>query len=152
MSYIKQKVHVSDSQLQKLRRASKNKEKTSITINLSLPPNFELYLTKTQINKLKKGPRRIELSPTQLTKNGGFIFTLGSILAGIGAAAGIASAASNIAKAVNTKKSETAMIQEQVRHNQEVENLLKAKNVVGQGAYLPKKYTRLGAGVNKKNH
>jgi len=151
MTYIKQTVHLSDGQLTKLRLAAKKKTTVTIDLNPSLPGNFELYLTQRQINKFKNGiPFRLHLSPNQLGKNGGFFFTIPAILAAIGAVSGIAGAASNIAKTVSEKKHQTAVEEEQIRHNQEVENLLKVKDqmpaATGSGAYLTKREIRSGAG------
>ncbi len=77
-----------------------------------------------------------------MSKNGGFIITIPTLLAGIGAAASMAGAAGGIAKAVNDKKHNDRTESEAKRHNKEVENLLKATKAMkisGKGAYLPKK-------------
>ena len=115
MSYIRYAVHLSESQLSKLRSASKKKEPVTITVDPQVRGNFQLYLTKSQIEKLKKGtPAHIKLSKTQLIKNGGFIFTIPALLAGIGTAAGIAT---GIAKTINEKNYQSRMESEAKRHN-----------------------------------
>ena len=137
MSFIKHNVYLTDFQLNKLRLAAKKKEQVHLDINPNNKPNFELYLTQRQITKLNKGKTaRINLSKSQLVKNGGFIFTIPTILAGIGALAGVTSAASAVAKAVNAKKHENRTELEQKRHNAEMEKLLSKKT--GLGPYLPK--------------
>ena len=139
MVFMRHTVHLTDGQIEKLRSGAKKKESTTLTIDPTIRGNFQLYLTQTQINKLKKGsPAKVTLSKTQLTKNGGFIFTIPAILAGIGAAASIASAGSAIARAVNTNKHEKAVEKEEVRHHKALEAPLK-KAKTGKGAYLPKK-------------
>ena len=142
MSYIRHNVHLSESQLSKLRAAGNKKEPVTITIDPQVRGNFQLYLTKTQINKLQKGkPAQITLSKTQLIKNGGFIFSIPAILAGIGAAAGIAT---GIAKTVNEKKHQDKMEAEQKRHNLAMEK--KGKGVNKQSMTVVKKDVKKGKG------
>ena len=149
--YIKHRVHLSDNQMSKLRTAARKKEKLSLDINPKLQGNFDLYLTQRQVNKILKGKTaRLDLSPTQLKKNGGFIFTIPAILGAIGAISGIAGAAANIAKTVDEKKHQQTQEAEQIRHNAAVENLLKAKDKIGTGAYITKKEKRSGAGMKNK--
>jgi hypothetical protein len=149
--YVKQRVHLSENQISKLRAAAKKKEKLSLDINPKLQGNFDLYLTQRQVNKFQKGSTcRIDLSPTQLKKNGGFIFTIPAILAAVGAISSIAGAASGIAKTVAEKKHQEAVESEQARHNTAVENLLKVKDQTsGKGAYISKKEKRSGTGTKK---
>ncbi len=153
MSFIKHNVYLTDFQLNKLRMAAKKKEQIHLDINPNMKPNFELYLTQSQITKLAKGhTARIKLSKSQLVKNGGFIFTIPALLAGIGALAGVTSAASAVAKAANAKKHENLTELEQKRHNTEMEKLLSKKT--GLGPYLPKTYDnrKIGQGCHiKKN-
>ena len=72
-------------------------------------------------------------------KSGGFIITIPTLLAGIGAVASMAGAAGGIAKAVNDKKHNDKMESEAKRHNKKVENLLLANTNTRKGAYLPRK-------------
>lgn len=127
MVYIRHNVHLSENQLKKLNTASKAKRSVSIRIDPTIRSNYQLYLTSRQIEKLKKNrPVDITLSKTQLQKNGGFIFSVPAILAGIGAAASVATGAANIVKAVNEKK-----------HQKKVESILRGKK--GLGVYIPGK-------------
>ena len=146
MSFIKHKINLSEHQLAKVRTAARRNLGVSIDVNPKLPGNIDLYLTKRQINKFKNGkPVRLDLSPNQLKRNGGFIFTLPLILGAISAASAVAGTAAGIAKTVNEKKAADAAREEQIRHNQTVENLLKTQQVVsGSGAYLPRRYSKSG--------
>ena len=137
--YSKYKVHLTDSQLQKLKQSHKSKRDISVRIDPSLPGNFDLYLTKTQIEELKRGrPKDLKLSKAQLIKNGGFIISIPLLLAGISAAASVAGAASGIAKTMQAKSYEKDMVAEAKRHNAKMETLSKK----GMGAFLPKKHWR----------
>lgn len=70
---IKTKVYLSDSQINKLKSAFKNDSEVTLQINKSLEPNNDIYLTKTQINKINEG-KRITIKKSQLKwKNGGFL-------------------------------------------------------------------------------
>lgn len=132
MTYLRHTVHLTTTQLEKLRAAANKKQAVTLEIDPTVRGNHHLYLTETQIKKLNKGKSaRLTLSKTQLTKNGGFIITIPTLLAGLGAAAGIASAAAATAKAVNAKKHETKMESEAKRHNKTVESFLGSKK--GQG-------------------
>ena len=150
MTFIKHNVYLTNFQLDKLRLGAKKKEPVHLDINPNMKSNFELYLTQRQITKLQKGnTARIKLSKSQLVKNGGFIFTIPTILAGIGALAGVTSAASAVTKAVNAKKHENKTETEQKRHNAEMENLLRKKT--GLGPYLPRDDKKSGQGAKKNS-
>jgi hypothetical protein len=106
-----------------------------------------LYLTQTQVNSLNQAKsngvsKDIKLSKSQL-KYGGFIITVPTLLAGIGAAANMAGAAGGITKAVLDKKHNDKIEKENQRHNKEVEKLLKKTKTLnlssGKGAYLPRR-------------
>lgn len=143
MTYFKHSVYLTKNQLRKLSAASGKGEPVSLRIDPTVRGNSDLYLTKSQINKLSDGKvHDITLSKTQLSKNGGLLVTIPMILAGISAAASIAGAASGVAKTVNQKKHESRVESESKRHNARVENLLAAKE--GKGVFLPKK---IGRGV-----
>ena len=152
-SYQKTPGFLTDYQLKKL----KSNEACSIRLDPNKKANHSLFLTKTQVNQLNKAKsagtsKEIKLSKTQMSKNGGFIITIPTLLAGIGAAASMAGAAGGIAKAVNDKKHNDRTELEAKRHNKEVENLLKATKAMkisGKGAYLPKKNGR-GAFLPKR--
>jgi len=78
-NYVETKVYLSDHQVGKLKTAVKKNEEVSLQIDTTKRPNQSLYLTKTQIEQLKKG-KRITLSKTQLKKNGGILPFLVPIL------------------------------------------------------------------------
>ena len=150
MSFIKHNVYLTDFQLNKMRLAAKKKVPVHLDINPNQKSNFELYLTQRQITKLNKGKNaRIKLSKSQLVKNGGFIFTIPALLAGISTIAGVTSAASAVAKAVNAKKHENQTELEQKRHNAEMEKLLQKKT--GLGPYLPRDDKKSGQGAKKNS-
>jgi hypothetical protein len=97
--------------------------------------HVKLYLTESQINKIKKTDQgvQLKLSKAQLDhmeKVGGFLPLLGLLPAILGAVGGLAG---GVASAVNSSK-QTA---EQKRHNQELESIAK-------GGSLKSILTKLG--------
>ena len=139
--YKKRSLYLTTNQLAKIRAA--NGANRAVTIRVESTPlrdsskrvKVDMYLTDTQIKKIRSGkPVDITLSKTQLKKNGGFVFSIPAILAGLGAAAGMASSAATIAKAVNSKKHEKRMENMAKTHNKKLENLLR-----GKGIFLPGK-------------
>ena len=122
--FLRHSVYLSDNQLKKIHSAAKNKTPVTIRIDPRNRGNHYLYLTQTQVNSLKKGtPKDITISRSGLTKQGGFVFSIPAILAGIGAAASVAGGAANVARAINEKK-----------HQKVMQKLAK-----GKGVYLPGK-------------
>ena len=90
MVYVRHAVHLTENQIKKIQSSIKKNKSVTIRIDPSIRANRHLYLTDRQIKSLKGGkPKDITLSMTQLKKNGGFIFSIPAILAGIGAAAEI---------------------------------------------------------------
>ena len=154
-NFIKHKIHLTTTQLSKLRRAFSTKQSVTLRIDPKKAANYELYLTRTQILQLQGGkPRDIKFSKSQLIKQGGLIISLPALIAagvsGISAISGLAGAASNIAKTVQAKQHQKKMETENKRHNERVEQLLRAQ---GKGVFLPRK--RRGKGVflpKKKRH
>ncbi len=156
-NYVKTPVFLTQYQLKKL----KSNEPCTLRIDPNKKANVELILTQTQINQLKKAKsagttKEIKLSKTQMSKNGGFVITIPTLLAGIGAAASVAGAAGGITKAVNDKKQNEKTESEVKRHNKEMKKILKAtkslkigKAKQGSGVYLPKKNGK-GAFLPKK--
>ena len=140
MSYLRYDVYLTDGQWDKVRAAAKAGREVSVRIDPSIRANRHLYLTASQIKKLKKGdgPKDIKLSRTQIVKNGGLIFSIPALLAGLGAIGGLAGSAASVAKAVGTKRHEKKMETEARRHNKQVEDMLRKAS--GKGAYLPRKY------------
>ena len=87
--YIKKKVHLSESQISKLKSAFKNGTEVTFQIDKSKCPNYDIYLTKTQINQINNG-KRITFSKTQLKKNGGFLPFLAALIPALTTAAKLA--------------------------------------------------------------
>lgn len=90
MSYIKKKVYLSEGQIDKLNSALRKNEEITLQIDKSKSPNYDIYLTKTQINQINQG-KRITISKTSLKKNGGFLPFIIPILTslGLGAVSGV---------------------------------------------------------------
>lgn len=80
--YIQTKVYLSDQQQQKFLNALREKSACSLKIDLNAQPNATLYLTKSQLQKLKKANTSVlvTFSVTQMKKqNGGFLPIVGAI-------------------------------------------------------------------------
>lgn len=94
-NYVKTKIHLSDHQIAKLKSAHQKGEEVSLQIDKTKVPNYEMYLTQTQLTQIGKG-KRITISKTQLKKTGGFLpFLIPALIAGakalaLGAASGAA--------------------------------------------------------------
>ncbi|GBN44205.1 hypothetical protein AVEN_148427-1 [Araneus ventricosus] len=71
-NYVKTKVHLSDHQIDKLKSAHQKGEEVSLKIDKTKAPNYDMYLTPTQITQIGKR-KRITTSKTQLKKTGGFL-------------------------------------------------------------------------------
>lgn len=104
MSYTKIKVYLSDGQISKLKSAVQKCEEVTLQINQSKPPNYDIFLTKTQINQINNG-KRITISKTQLKKKGGFLPFLAPLLPAILAGTkALATGAATALGAYGTKK------------------------------------------------
>lgn len=99
-NYIKSKIYLSEGQISKFKSALKNDKDVTLQIDLTKSPNYDIYLTKTQIDKITKG-KRITLSKTQLKKNGGFLPFLIPILASLATGALSGTAAWGAKKALD---------------------------------------------------
>src|SRR5579863_9432439 len=122
-----------------IRKIKKGHDKgLDVTIKIpkgNLSGNDKLYLTESQINKIKKSDHgvQLKLSKTQLDhmeKEGGFLPLLAAIPAILGAMGGLAG---GVASAVNSSKQTS----EQKRHNQELEG-------IARGGSLKSILTKLG--------
>ena len=71
------KVYLSQGQINKLKSAFKKDEEVTLQISKSKTPNFDIHLTKTQINQIDNG-KRITISKSQL--KGGFLPFLAALL------------------------------------------------------------------------
>ncbi len=86
MRYKEVKVHIGPKAEKRLENAIKRKSKTvSLLMQLDDSSDKVFLLTKSQIRRLKLSPAKIKLSQLQINANtqheGGFLFTLASILA-----------------------------------------------------------------------
>ena len=156
-------VNLSEGHVKKIRAA--HKKGISVTIRLSkdnLHGNDKLALTQTQINKIKKAKTGVQLTLSEaqlkhMEKTGGFfpLLTLIPIIASaLGAAGGVAG---GVASIVSGKKAND----EQARHNQAEEQLLKEQlsksgsgvvsDVVGKipiiGSYFEPLLQKIGLGI-----
>ena len=140
------------------------KKRVCIIIELSkndLVGNYNLPLTQTQINNIRKAKSgiRLKLSETQLKhmeKTGGFLplaALIPLIISGIGAAGGVAG---GVASAVSAAKSNA----EQARHNRAIEEALKSgsgvvSDFVGKvpvlGSFFGPLLQKIGLGVKDIN-
>lgn len=149
-TYVRTTVYLSPNQMGKIRAAAKAGREVAIRIDPGKRANQALYLTATQAQKIKsaRAPVNVKLSKSQLGKQGGFIFTVPAILAGIGAAASVAGASAGIAKAVQGNRHNKKMETETKRHNVAVEKLMQTtaaatkrvagvKKKLGGGVFLP---------------
>ena len=159
MSYTEYGVKLSNTQANKLANAIRNKTIASIKLSCNeLNGEHKIPLTQMQINKINKHKNKgvgiiLHLSQKQLHHMHKTILPLMALLPAIfggwRAAGGIASGASSIAKAINDKKANNKMLEEQQKHNAEVEKQLGKGlylNPKGEGLYLNPK----GKGIKKK--
>ena len=134
--YISHGLNLTDNQLEKIIRASRNKQGVVVRINKdNLNGNLhKIPLTKTQINRITKAKNGLKLflSSSQLNnlkKSGGLLPLLSLlplIFAGLRAAGGVAG---GVASAVSSGKNDSAaaaQIAEMERHNGEIESQLKS--------------------------
>jgi len=120
--YISYSVTLTVGQIKKIKNA--HDKGLDVTIKIpkqNLSGNDKLFLTQTQINKLQKAEKSVQLklSKAQLNymnKVGGFLPLLAAIPAILGAVGGLAG---GVASAINSSK-QTA---EQKRHNEELEKI-----------------------------
>ena len=78
------------------------------------------YISKAKINKIR----------SEEEKNGGILPLLPLIIGGIAAAGSVAGGTAGIVQAVNKNKTERAALEEQKRHNKELEKAARGEGVV----------------------
>lgn len=135
--YFKRSVYLSPGQLVKLKQGKKLGRQVTLRIDPTIGRgNVDLYLTQTQINKLNKNKRpvNIHLSVTQMQKQGGFVITIPTLLAGLSAAGALAGGSAAVANAVHRKKHQAKTEKETARHNKAMEKIAASR---GAGLYLP---------------
>ncbi|GBM21707.1 hypothetical protein AVEN_260917-1 [Araneus ventricosus] len=71
-NYVKNKVHLRDHQIDKLKTAHQEGEELSLKIDKTKVPNYDMYLTPTQITQIWKR-KQITISKTKLKKTGCFL-------------------------------------------------------------------------------
>jgi hypothetical protein len=134
--YTSYGVTLTTGQIRKIKKSHDNGLDVTIKIPKgNLKGNDKLYLTDTQINKIKKSTSDVQLrlSKSQLDymeKAGGFLPLLAAIPAIIAAVGGLAG---GVASAVNSSK----QTNEQKRHNEEIEK-------IARGGSLKSILTKLG--------
>jgi len=132
-AYLKKKVYLSSSQIEKLNNAILSKSSVTLRINPKLKGNKEILITPTQARKFSdRDIFHLTLSKSQINsmiKHGGFIFSLPTLLAGATALGSLAGSASAIAKTINENKIAKKRLREEKRHNKEME-------VRGRGFFL----------------
>ena len=147
--YISHGLNLTDNQLEKIIRASQNKQGVVVRITKdNLNGNLhKIPLTKTQINRITKAKNGLNLflSSSQLKylkKSGGLLPLLALlplIFAGLGAAGGVAGGVASAVSSAKNASAAAAQIAEMERHNREIESQLKsganaANNTSGAGS------------------
>ena len=133
--YTSYGLDLSENQLEKIINAAKADKGTTVKLaNTTAEGPHKFLLTPTQIEKIKNnnGSLNLKLSAVQLRemeKSGGFLPLLALlplIFGGIGAASGIAGGVASAVSSAKNVKTAAAALEEQIRHNKQVEEELKA--------------------------
>ena len=156
--YISHGLNLTDNQLEKIIRASQNKQGVVVRITKdNLNGNLhKIPLTKTQINRITKAKNGLNLflSSSQLKylkKSGGLLPLLALlplIFAGLGAAGGVAGGVASAVSSAKNASAAAAQIAEMERHNREIESQLKSgANAANPANNIPGAGVSDGAGV-----
>ena len=136
--YTSYGLDLSENQLEKIINAAKAGKGTTVKLaNTATAEGLHKFLlTPTQIEKIKNnntnGTLNLKLSAVQLRemeKSGGFLPLLALlplIFGGIGAASGIAGGVASAVSSAKNVRTAAAALEEQIRHNKQVEEELKA--------------------------
>ena len=134
--YISHGLNLTDNQLEKIIRASQNKQGVVVRITKdNLNGNMhKIPLTKTQINRITKAKNgfNLFLSSSQLKyfkKSGGLLPLLALlplIFAGLGAAGEVAGGVASAVSSAKNASAVAAQIAEMKRHNRKIESQLKS--------------------------
>jgi hypothetical protein len=134
--YTSYGLDLSDNQLEKIIRAAQEGKGTTVKVaSTAGEGSHKFLLTPTQIEKIKNtngSTVTLKLSATQLKeleKSGGFLPLLALlplIFGGLGAASGIAGGVASAVSAAKNSRTAAAALEEQIRHNKEVEQELKS--------------------------
>ena len=133
--YIPHGLNLTDNQLEKVIRASQNKQGVVVRITKdNLKGDLhKIPLTKTQINRIIKAKNGLNLflfssQLKSLKKSGGLLPLLALlplIFAGLGAAGGVAGGVASAVSSAKNASAAAAQIAEMERHNREIESQLK---------------------------
>ena len=155
--YISHGLNLTDNQLEKIIRASQNKQGVVVRITKdNLNGNLhKIPLTKTQINRITKAKNGLNLflSSSQLKylkKSGGLLPLLALlplIFAGLGAAGGVAGGVASAVSSAKNASAAAAQIAEMERHNREIESQLKSGANATDAANAANAGNSSGAGV-----
>ena len=133
--YTSYGLDLSENQLEKIINAAKADKGTTVKLsNTTAEGPHKFLLTPSQIEKIKNnnGSLNLKLSAVQLRemeKSGGFLPLLALlplIFGGIGAASGIAGGVASAVSSAKNVRTAAAALEEQIRHNKQVEEELKA--------------------------
>ena len=168
--YIYYGLNLTDNQLEKLMKASKNHEGVVLRITKDNQNGdvHKIPLTNRQINKIRKAKNglNLSLSSTQLKyleKSDGLLpllTLLPLIFGGLGAAGAVAGGISSAVSSAKNVSNAAAQLAETERHNREIETQLKTGNgIISDGAakipvigpYLVPILKRLGLGLSDIN-
>ena len=138
LEYISQGLNLTDNQLEKIIRASQNKQGVVVRITKDyLNENLhKIPLTKTQIKKITKAKNGLNLilSSSQLKylkKSVGFLQLLALLplsIASVEAAGGVAGSVASAVSSAKNASAAAAQIAEMQGHNREIESQLKSSN------------------------
>ena len=144
-NYIYYGLNISDNQLEKIIKASKNREGVVLRIAKDNRNGdvHKIPLTNRQINRIKKTKNGLilSLSSTQLKyleKSGGLLTLLALlplIFGGLGAAGAVAGGISSAVSSAKNVSNAAAQLAETERHNREIETQVKNGNgIISDGA------------------
>ena len=141
--YTSYGLDLSDNQLEKIIRAAQEGKGTTVKVAASTAGEgpHKFLLTPSQIEKIKNTNGRVTLKLSaaqlkELEKSGGFLPLLALlplIFGGLGAASGIAGGVASAVSAAKNSRAAAAALEEQIRHNKEVEQELKLETKTGSG-------------------
>src|SRR5438552_2774404 len=137
MAYSVHKFMLTNNQLKKVKRALDEDKSVSLRIeDHNFNGEHPLPVTESELKHVHDGAGYVSVSLSKKKlqhirdhKDGGFLPLLSLIpliLGGVGAAGGLAGGIAAGVQAGNAKKVEDAKLEEQARHNREIENNLKS--------------------------
>ena len=133
--YTSYGLELSENQLEKIINASKAGKGTTVKLARTAGEGpHKFLLTPAQIERIQNnaGTLTLKLSAAQLRemeKSGGFLPLLALlplVFGGLGAASGIAGGVASVVSSAKNARTAAAALEEQIRHNKEVEKELKS--------------------------